>query len=34
MTALAWLVIVWGMVMLTIHYFRKDKGKGKGEGEE
>jgi len=25
MMALAWLVVVWGLVMLTIHYFRRGR---------
>ena len=26
MLALLWLVVVWAMTMLTIHYFRSSKG--------
>lgn len=26
MMALLWLVVVWGLVMATIHYFRSSKG--------
>lgn len=27
MMALLWVVVVWGMAMLTIHYFRSTSGK-------
>ena len=29
MIALLWFLVVWAMVMVTIHYFRSTGGKGK-----